>query len=194
MNDQPELTEEEMQAIQDSLQFDPEDLNKPLEHTVLKMWQEVLKNIEEEEKGRITPAIATHVVSSWPKLSYSEVGAYFSYYYALMKELREDLNEVIASDPECLDRVEDDAIENRELYLEIAFLWSDRIQQWDEAWDWEAPDAHVQIAAIADVSAVFIGQTGLLQHLSQPQVNFQMTEEDREALTARLQEAAKGRE
>lgn len=185
-----QLTPEDEAAIIASL---TEGDTPTLSHTVLEIWSEILSNLETEEKSRTSPVVATRIVRSWPGMQYRDIPRYWELYYTLMREMRDALMAVIRSDEDCFSHVEDDAEENRDLYLEVLFQWSDIVGQWEENWDLQSEDAVAHVAAIADCGAFFIGEQGLAAHLSQEQVGFRYTEEDRVALTQRLTEAADAR-
>ena len=185
-----ELTEEDIEAIAASFA----EGNPPaLTHTLLEIWRNILSNIESAREERIPPVIANRVVTAYPKIEYHMVPQYWDTYYDLLTEMRDILDDVIASDNEAFDRVEDDAILNRDLYVEVLFGWSDKINQWEEEWDTMSPNAAVELAAIADVSSVIVGETGLTENLSQLQIGFSFDDSDRIALQERLAEAAAGR-
>jgi hypothetical protein len=155
-----------------------------LTHTILEVWASVLSNIEANEGEHISPRYANSIVSNWPRLSFQDVSAYTHQYFAYLKALRELVTEVIAQNPSALENVEDDAEANREYYLELIGGWQELIERWELAWDSDAPDSHVILAALADATSFFVGSQGLVEHLSQ--INFQFTDEDREALRLRL--------
>lgn len=185
-----ELTQEDIEAIAAS--FAEGEVPK-LTHTILEIWRDLLSNIEVAREERVTPVIANRVITSYPKLNYADVPAYWDLYYDLMTELRDILDDQIATDDEALSNVEDDAVANRKHYVELLFAWSDRIAQWEEQWDATSPRAAIELAAIADVASMFMGQTGMTEALSQPQVGFEFNDDDRVALQQRLVEAAAGR-
>ena len=184
------LTEEDLAAIAAS--FAEGDV-PALTHTVLEIWENLLSNIEEARKERVTPVVANRIITNYPKLEFSDIPAYWNEYYDLMTEMRTILRTVIASKEDCFKHIEDDATENRELYLELLFQWSDQIARWEETWDCMDPKAALKLAAIADVAAVFMGQTGITEALSQPQVGFSFDDDARVALAKRLEEAAEER-
>ena len=180
---------------------DIEDLNlldaigQPIDHTLLYVWREVLSNIEKIREERVSPVIANKIVSSWPKLAYQDVPAYHELYHGYLTEYRDTLDEVIKEFPGCFKHTApvgeegSDAIENRAAYLELLFRWHSLNISFEHEWDAAADDSHVSIAAIADAAAFTIGPSGLTQHLAQPQVAFQWTDEDQQELQARLLEA-----
>jgi hypothetical protein len=155
-----------------------------LTHTILEIWQSVLANIEANEGEHVSPRYANSIVSNWPRLKFQDVKAYTKQYFAFLKSLREVLTEEIAKDPVAFERVENDAEENRAHYLELIGAWQELIESWEQEWDSDADDSHVTLAALADATSFFVGAQGLVEHLSQ--INFQFTDEDREALRLRL--------
>lgn len=179
VEDLPELPEELQKEVDAALGQAPE-----LTHTILEVWASVLSNIEANEGEHISPRYANSIVSNWPRLSFQEVRNYTHQYFTFLKALREILTAEIDKDPEALKRVENDAEENREHYLELIGAWQEQIEEWEQNWDSEALDSHITLAALADATSFFVGAQGLVEHLSQ--INFNFTDEDREALRLRL--------
>lgn len=177
--DLPELPEDLQKEVDRELGKAPE-----LTHTVLEVWASVLSNIEANEGEHISPRYANSIVSNWPRLTFQEVKAYTLQYFAYLKALREILTAEIDKEPAALERVENDAEENREHYLELIGAWQEQIEKWEQNWDSTEPDSHVTLAALADATSFFVGAQGLVEHLSQ--IGFQFTDEDREALRLRL--------
>lgn len=163
------------------------DAEAPAPNTLLKVWQEVLSNIEQSASERVTPALANRIVSSWPKLSFQDTPDYHKLYHGYLMELREILHDAIRKNPDALKNVDDDAEANRDIYLGLLLDWQIRIAEWEHAWDASAADAHIKLAAIADATVFFVGQNGLVEHLSQ--INFQFSDADRDELGEKLLEA-----
>ena len=179
VEDLPELPADLQAEVNAALGQAPE-----LSHTILEIWAQVLSNIEANEGEHISPRYANSIVSNWPRLKFQEVSAYTQKYFTYLKSLRELLTEEIAKDPAAFERVENDAEENREHYLELIGAWQERIEMWEQTWQSDAKDSHVTLAALADATSFFVGAQGLVEHLSQ--IGFQFTDEDREALRLRL--------
>ena len=59
------LTEEDLAAIAAS--FAEGDV-PALTHTVLEIWENLLSNIEEARKERVTPVVANRIITNYPKL------------------------------------------------------------------------------------------------------------------------------
>jgi hypothetical protein len=176
----PALPEDLQKEVDAALGVTPE-----LTHTVLEVWQSVLSNIEANEDEHISPRYANSIVSNWPKLSYQEVPKYTNTYFYFLKELRDFLTAEIEKDPAAFERVENDAEENREHYLELIGAWQEQIERWEQEWEAAQVDSHVTLAALADATSFFVGAQGLVEHLTQ--IGFRFTDEDREALRQRLQ-------
>jgi hypothetical protein len=179
VEDLPELPEDLQKEVDAALGTSP-----ALTHTILEIWAKVLSNIEANEGEHISPRYANSIVSNWPRLTFQDVSAYTEQYFAFLKSLREVLTAEIDKDPAALERVENDAEDNREHYLELIGGWQALIEQWEQRWDSDAPDSHIILAALADATSFFVGAQGLVEHLSQ--INFQFSDEDREALRLRL--------
>jgi hypothetical protein len=179
VEDLPELPEDLQAEVNAALGTAP-----ALTHTILEIWASILSNIESNEGEHISPRYANSIVSNWPRLNFQEVSAYTRKYFTYLKSLREILTEEIAKDPAAFERVENDAEDNREHYLELIGAWQARIEMWEQTWQSDGKDSHVTLAALADATSFFVGAQGLVEHLSQ--INFQFTDEDREALRQRL--------
>jgi hypothetical protein len=172
----------------------PEDLQKEVDrelgqspvltHTILEVWASVLSNIEANEGEHISPRYANSIVSNWPRLNFQDVSKYTKQYFTYLKALREILTAEIDKDPEALKNVENDVEDNRGHYLELIGAWQEQIERWELDWDSDDAGSHITLAALADATSFFVGAQGLVEHLSQ--INFNFTDEDREALRVRL--------
>lgn len=179
VEDLPELPADLQEEVNRELAQDP-----VLTHTILEIWASVLSNIEANEGEHISPRYANSIVSNWPRLEFQDVSIYTQQYFYYLKMLRNILTDEIDKDPEALKRVENDAEENRGHYLELIGAWQEKIEQWEQDWDSDDYQSHITLAALADATSFFVGAQGLVEHLSQ--INFQFTDEDREALRLRL--------
>lgn len=183
----PELTAQDETDLQALL-----DNPAPSKRTLLEIWSHLLDNLEPERLLPITPDFAARVVQSWPQMKIQDVKDYRDSYHSFMEQMRSVVRTVIAAaDPEALEATgideDSDAVVNRAHYIEILLEWQLLIGRWERDWDSEAVDAHITLAAIADASVFFLGQTGLVAHLSEIGLVFQ--DEDREEMTKRLVEA-----
>lgn len=156
----------------------------PAKRTLLETWRELLASIEVSQGEKVTPPVATRVVSTWPKLAFQDLPAYHQIYHDLLIEMRNVLDEEIKVDPEALTHFEDDAEYNRARYINLLLCWQVLSMRWEHEWDAAAPDSHIRLAAIADASTFVMGQQGMVEHLGQ--IGFQFDEADRAALAEQL--------
>lgn len=184
---QQKLTPEDMSAIAASLAEGGEA--PKMNHTILRVWKEILGSIESGAADKISPALAVRILQRWDRLDFADLQLYWELYHRRLTELRGDLHEVIDADPECFERVEDDAIDNRDLYDQIIFLWKLRTRQWELSWDVSGRHAAIEMAALADAAEFVAGQHGIIEQLMQPQVGFEWTELDEIRLQEKLDEA-----
>jgi len=160
-------------------------------HTIIEIWQANLEPADQIlAKEFITPGFANKIVSTWPKLSVQDVKAYHTLFHQRVIRLRSIFDEALekyrAETPDALERVEDDATYNRDFYIEILTLWQEEMQRWEyRDFDVTSPDAHIDIAVIAEVKSFFLGEMGLAQHLQT--VGFSYDEEAQARIGARLQ-------
>lgn len=168
-----DATEEELREMLRSDAQKPQ----PKKRTLLETWQHLLANIDTEKHERITMQMAGRVVGSWPQLKMSEVPAYFKFYYELLGEMRDALEDIIAENEEALTKVENDAEDNKTLYTEVVISWQQLTILWDRDWDVNSETAHIEMAAIADASLYYLGPDGIINHLNNIGVLFNEAEQ-----------------
>jgi hypothetical protein len=148
------------------LGFD-ESGNPRNDRCLLTVWTEVLKSIEAVHDQPIPAVVAHKVVSTWPKLSYQDTVIYHDLYHSLLTEMRELLQDTIAEHPDALAWFgEDDARENRKLYIDLLVAWNVYLDQREQEWDAADETSHIQIAALVDARAFFFSTMGLAGHLN----------------------------
>lgn len=149
-------------------------------HTLLEVWNEMLKSIEVVEAQPIGMQYALRVAANNMQMTIQDVPEYVKLYHACSKELRDILGAEIASDPDCFKRVEEDGVLNRHHYLNLLIGWQRQIVLWERAWNPADANAHIKVAAYSDVHSFFLGKTGLVSHLDQ--IGFEYTSDDAEAV------------
>lgn len=159
-------------------------------HTVLEVWRELLSNIDKARSERVDPHTANRIVTNWPKLSYADIPAYWSAYYDRLEEIHKILLAEIERDPAALQRVDNDAEENLEHYLNLLLLWQEAVLLWQREWDVTSPDAALTLAAMADAQTFVLGDKGLVAHLDAAHVA--LTADDNKAMLGLLTEWAEG--
>jgi len=186
---EPELTEQDLADIEAMKQGDV-----PF-HTCLEVWSQVLGNVEKVSKEKVQAHVANKIVHSWPKISFQETPRYHALYHEMLLEAEQALKGILKKYPKAFKNRGDvgaedsDAVANRDAYVDVMFEWNMLLNRHEHAWDAAHPESHIQIAVFADAFAFLLGEQGLIQHLGQPQVGFQFTEADQQALQERLQAA-----
>lgn len=171
------------------------EATKSLNHTLLEIWRDVLSNVEKSAAEKVTPYTANKIVGSWPQLKFQDVPEYHRLYHTYLLLYRDALDAIIKAHPGCLSNIgeegteEFDPVANRQAYIDIFFEWQMVTIRLEHLWDAADENSHVVLAALADAAALTTGEQGLIQHLSQPQINFQFDEADQMALSERLAEA-----
>lgn len=153
--------------------------DQPLQHTLLEMWIEILSNLETEAASKVSPQVALGVLGKWAFLEAKDVTRYQNLYFERLSDYRDILHKVVEANPGCLLRVEKDAEENRDLYIEIVGRWQGYQAQVEELWAIDNEDAMVELAAFADAANFMISAVGLVGHLEQLGINPTADELDR---------------
>ena len=153
--------------------------DQPLQHTLLEMWTEILSNLETEAASKVSPQVALGVLGKWAFLEAKDVTRYQNLYFERLSDYRDILHKVVEANPGCLLRVEKDAEENRDLYIEIVGRWQGYQAQVEELWAIDNEDAMVELAAFADAANFMISAVGLVGHLEQLGINPTADELDR---------------
>lgn len=182
-----ELTEQDL--------ADLETLDAP-PRTLLETWTLILDSIEGSRDEKITPTIALKIVNSWPQLSFQDLAEYHELYHLKLIELRQAVRDIIKKHPKALKNTDQgtdsfgqpskdsDPVANHALYVELLYQWQASILRWETDWNSSDSNSHIVLAAIADASAFFVGNQGLVQHLSE--INFKFPEGEQKDLQARL--------
>jgi len=164
-----------------------EELGAP-KYSLLKVWLELLSNVEEVKDQPIPMFVAHKVVNAWPKLSYQDTAVYHSLYHALLLDVRRILQEVVSEHEGCLDfEGDDDAEQNRPIYYELVVAWNVLLDQLELEWRATDEDSHITLAAMVDVRAFLFSRTGFAGHLEARGISFE-TEEIAEAIAAAREE------
>lgn len=168
-NDNVELTEAEQELLkqmeENGLSLVDDGEREP-QHSLLRIWSEVLSNIETVRDQPIPIGVAGHVVAAWPKLSFQDTERYHSYYHQWLLDCRSFLEKKIEEHPEAVERMEDtDAKENAGLYFELIVEWNVFLDSLEMQWRAEHPESHIQYAALVDVRRMLFSRDGFAGHL-----------------------------
>ena len=139
-----------------------------LDHTLLKMWSEVLGNIDTERDAKVRPQVALGLLSTWPILELEDITEYIRIYYSMLDDYRNVVTAAAKAHPEALEiHGEGDAVENRDLYLTLAGRWQQVQNRHEDSWTVDMEGSASWIAALSDTTNFVLGPTGLIAHLDQ---------------------------
>jgi hypothetical protein len=171
-------------TVQDIL----DEANEVGYHTILEVWREVLRPAQRERFKKITPQWANRICSAYREVVFADMPAFRDSYFDKVNELAEILDLEIAEDAECLNifTPEEDVEHNGMHYLNVLITWQRAFLAWELDWECTEPDAAVDLAAISEVHRMFFDNTGLTSLLDN--INFELTDTDRDILAAALQE------
>lgn len=155
-------------------------------HSILEIWQEILRPSEKVRKERITPQWAMRVTGKHPQVRFEDMPVYRDLFYDRIDQLNEVLLAEIETDDECLNVTspEEDVEQNSHHYLNIIVNWQKAILTWELNWDCTHVDAAVDLASLVEVHRMFFDPTGLNALLDQ--IKFEFTEEHQLYLTEEL--------
>ena len=184
-----EYTEEtEDLTVQDIL----DDANKVAYHSILEIWREVLKTGKTERFAKITPQWANRICSTYQGMVFQDMPDFRDHYFDKIDELFSILEIEISSDDECLNvtSAEEDVQNNSAHYMNLLIEWQKSFLLWELEWDPINEDAAIELAAISEVHRMFFAEQGITALLDQ--IQFQVTDTDRELLAGILQELKEG--
>lgn len=180
-----ELDEEDQTALDQIMS----DAQAAPEFSLLRVWAELLSNIEEVEGQPIPMYLAGQLTSVWPKLSFQDIKTYHELYHGYLSEVRDLLHEEIKDNPGCLDHEGDeDAKENARIYRDLVVAWNVLLDAYEREWRTEDEDSHIRYAALVDVRRMLFARDGLAGHLEARGVSFDEDEIRDEIMAAREQE------
>ena len=173
-----ELTVEDILAEADEVAY----------HTVLEIWQGVLKPETREASAKITPQWANRITSSYRELTFADMPTFRDTYFEKIGNLADILDTEVASDDECLNMEdpEEDVAHNSHHYLNLLVDWQKQFLAWELEWECTDPHAAIELAVIAEVHRMFFDSNGLTNLLDA--INFEVTDTDRDMLAAALEE------
>lgn len=154
--------------------------------TVLEAWWELLKRVPVEKELPITMDMVIPVINNFPWLQLYDVPTHFKTFYKLLGEALEILTFEIESEPECLERGEDDAELNHGHYLNVLIGWNKMLKVQAETWDVSALSAGAEMSGTISANEFLVGANGLTAHLGA--IDFQYSNEDRDLVNGAVNE------
>ena len=160
-----------------------------LQYTLLRVWNEVLANLDAIRAEGVSMALAGRIVSQWPQISFQETPIFHDMYHDLLLQFRDKLDAVIAENPGASEvPAEEDLEHNYKHYKRLVIDWNILLDQAELQWDATSEHSHVMYAAIVDARQFLFSRNGFAGHLEQ--IGFTLeVEEIQQAILAAREEA-----
>lgn len=143
-----------------------EDAPQEEGHSLLRIWSEVLSNVERARDEGVNMSVAGRIVSSWPQISFQETAIYHNMYHEILLELRELLIKTIRDNPGAIDHMEKADMElNHKLYEQLVIDWNILLDEYELEWNAQDEDSHIWYAAIVDARVFLFNREGFAGHL-----------------------------
>ena len=164
------------------------DASEP-QYSLLRVWSEVLSNLDPIRAEGVSMALAGRIVSQWPQISFQETPIFHDMYHDLLLQFRDELDVVIAENPGASEvPAEEDLEHNYKHYKRLVIDWNILLDQAELQWDVTSEHSHVMYAAIVDARQFLFSRNGFAGHLEQ--IGFTLeVEEIQQAILAAREEA-----
>ena len=161
------------------------DASEP-QHTLLRVWSEVLSNLDAIRAEGVSMALAGRIVSQWPQVSFQETPIFHDMYHDLLLKFRDELDAVIAENPGVTEvSAEEDLEHNYKHYKRLVIDWNILLDQAELQWDATSEHSHVMYAAIVDARQFLFSRNGFAGHLEQIGFTLEVEEIQQAILAAR---------
>ena len=156
------------------------------QHTLLRVWSEVLSNLDAIRAEGVSMALAGRIVSQWPQVSFQETPIVHDMYHDLLLQFRDKLDAVIAENPGVTEvSAEEDLEHNYKHYKRLVIDWNILLDQAELQWDATSEHSHVMYAAIVDARQFLFSRNGFAGHLEQIGFTLEVEEIQQAILAAR---------
>ena len=157
-----------------------------LQYTLLRVWNEVLANLDAIRAEGVSMALAGRIVSQWPQISFQETPIFHDMYHDLLLQFRDKLDAVIAENPGASEvPAEEDLEHNYKHYKRLVIDWNILLDQAELQWDATSEHSHVMYAAIVDARQFLFSRNGFAGHLEQIGFTLEVEEIQQAILAAR---------
>ena len=175
--DTPEVSEDAWAEAADAAE---------LQYTLLRVWSEVLFNLDAIRAEGVSMALAGRIVSQWPQISFQETPIFHDMYHDLLLQFRDKLDAVIAENPGATEvSAEEDLEHNYKHYKRLVIDWNIVLDQAELQWDATSEHSHVMYAAIVDARQFLFSRNGFAGHLEQIGFTLEVEEIQQAILAAR---------
>lgn len=156
---EPQLSEQDLADLESLSEAE-------LKYSLLRIWSELLSNVETSAKQRLPMATAVAIVRKWGFLNIHDTASYHDYYHDYLGDMAALFFELVKDHPDRVDVAPADDLEtNYDLYKQLVIDWNIRLDELERSWDVRHPDSHVQLAALADVRQFIFASDGMAGHL-----------------------------
>ena len=161
------------------------DASEP-QYSLLRVWSEVLSNLDPIRAEGVSMALAGRIVSQWPQISFQETPIFHDMYHDLLLQFRDELDVVIAENPGASEvPAEEDLEHNYKHYKRLVIDWNILLDQAEMRWVATHEHSHVMYAAIVDARQFLFSRNGFAGHLEQIGFTLEVEEIQQEILAAR---------
>lgn len=167
-----------------------EDGTVQLNHTLLRIWKEVLAPACKEVGKNVTPQWASQMIQTYRGITFSDCNELRDRYYSKLFVLMDILDAEIESDDLCLEFTEpgEDLEHNGVHYKNLLANWQKQFLTWELEWRCDQSWAAVELAALSEVHKILFGspeRQGLTAFLEN--IKFEWHEDDQRALGEELE-------
>ena len=158
--------------------------------TLFEMWEDILFEAKRQVSGAVSIPLANGILRQWPWLSFKHLPDYFKARLGMLDEALEILYSCYPKPKELLYQENvDDWNLHKEEYIDVIVAWTQLSNNWSDIWEeipMNRPDKAYKHAAVADMVSLLVNpSTGLIEQMRNL-ANFQITEEESEAMQARI--------
>ena len=160
------------------------------DHTLFEMWEDVLEEAKRQVSGNVSIPLANGLLRQWPWLTFKHLPDYFKARAKMIDEAIEVLKSCYPKPQELLYQENaNDWNLHKDEYIDVIVAWTQLSNHWSDQWEeipMNRPDKAYMHAAVADMVALLVNpNTGLAEQMRNL-ANFQITEEESEALQKRI--------
>ncbi len=163
----------DISSIQENLQYNP----------LLKVFKHLLEPVKTLKDEKLTMQYCSRIIDNYSGIEFKDMENYNNQYVDYVLELLNILDEIIASDDECLNVTnEDEDLEhNRVNYLNLVLQWQIAMQQWSFDWDCLDKKAAIKLAAQNEAGLLAFGEKGLVGFFSS--IQFNLTDDEQQTIS-----------
>lgn len=134
-------------------------------HSILRVWKAYLDPAEAAAEKPPTMDWVAIIMTNWSHVisDFKQMRAIQRHYFRIVADAKRVLDELIESDPECLDITtkEEDRERNKDHYRHMLLEWQKVLLVEQSNWDADDPEAAENFVALGEVQNQLLGRNGL---------------------------------